>query len=196
MDNETIASRLRAIIVEDPLAAGGDIKATWKERGETGTITDQSISTAKTILKKKLFCDEFPVHLGKLTVSGVVRNIIAANPQWGDSQVMAYMQDVGIEATRALISNVRSVAKNKHKVKVKKVKVKKADNFSPDPNQNSGPRAKKSKLASTPTKDSGSFVEIERQLDELISKIDAIGQSGLADQARRVRRLASAQLLE
>jgi hypothetical protein len=209
MDNVTIASRLRSIILENPLAPGNEIKALWKDRKEDGTITDQSVSTAKTILKKKLFCDEFPVFSNKFTISGVIRNVIAANPKWGDFEVKEYLHDVGIEVTRALISNVRSVTKSK--LKKASLETPKSENptevGSPDPNQDFGPRARKATKKTKTTKkivvklapiSKGSFVEIERQLDELISKIDGIlgHNSGIADQARRVRRLASAQLLD
>ena len=206
MEN-TIASRLRSIILENPLAPGNEIKALWKDRKEEGTITDQSVSTAKTVLKKKLFCDEFPVFSNKFTISGVIRNVIAANPKWGDHEVQEYLHDVGIEVTRALISNVQSVIKSKLRKSSETPTIKSENQTevgSPDPNQDFGPRARKATKKTTKKVavklapiSKGGFVEIERQLDELISKIDGIlgHNSGIADQARRVRRLASVQLL-
>jgi hypothetical protein len=195
MEN-TIASRLRSIILENPLAPGNEIKALWKDRKEEGTITDQSVSTAKTVLKKKLFCDEFPVFSNKFTISGVIRNVIAANPKWGDHEVQEYLHDVGIEVTRALISNVQSVIKSKLRKSSETPTIKSENQTevgSPDPNQDFGPRARKATKKTTKKV----AVKLARQLDELISKIDGIlgHNSGIADQARRVRRLASVQLL-
>lgn len=178
---EPLAARLRTFVIENPMLTGPEIKALWKEQGQKGQLSDQTISTAKRTLKAKFFGD-IPEHNGKFSKSGVIRQIIAANPNWSDAQIEEYMNGIGFPMERTSVYQIRLALRKKGGVS------------DPVPDK-SGPRAGKGHRS----RGKGyvdPFAQIERGLDSLIARIDAIGDADLADHAREIRRFASAQLLQ
>ena len=107
--------------------------------------------------------------------SRAIREYIAANPGSSSKMIVEGLAKSGIKVSLGLASVIRYS--------------KKKSRISPDPRQNSGPRARKGESNSV------DLLKIEETLDSLISAAQDYGNSKIVEAIRRSRREVSAEIL-
>lgn len=125
MTDNSVAVRVRALIIKHPTASHAEIASLWSKK-EKEKLPTSTIRNTRSSLRKKLF-GEIPVHMNKFSIGGAVRQILAKHPTWSDTEVIAHLASLGVETNRSVVSNARSVAKQKASSSVKATKKVKKD---------------------------------------------------------------------
>lgn len=180
-------SKLVRYLVLHNLHADNDaLISIWSELNANNPLKKQEIYLAKNQIRKRYGNDPIPEHNGKLNLSAMVERAMRIKPNLSNKKIIEYCALDGLEVKPELVRGVRSKMKD-----------------SPDPNQHTGPRAGagKSKRISGRSLidnelDTDGYLAIERDLEEIISRVRAMGDDRLVDILLRGRRIASSHLID